>query len=74
LVWFFCDYGEGWVGGVNIGGGRRKKKKVVGGQKKKKIKKGGGGGGGASVHSTTGSRGVCASAVVMLDTPCSEVV
>ena len=28
----------------------------------------------ASVQSTTGSRGVCASAAVMLDTPCSEVV
>jgi len=29
---------------------------------------------GASVQSTTGSRVVCASAVVMLDIPCSEVV
>ena len=29
---------------------------------------------GASVQSTTGSRGVCASAVVMLHAPCSEVV
>jgi len=29
---------------------------------------------GASVQLTTGSRGVCASAIVMLDTPCSEVV
>jgi len=29
---------------------------------------------GASVQSTTGTAEVCASAVVMLDTPCSEVV
>jgi len=32
------------------------------------------GGGGASVQSTAGTAEVCASAVVMLDTPCSEVV
>jgi hypothetical protein len=29
---------------------------------------------GTSVQSTTGSRGVCSSAVVMLDTPCYEAV
>ena len=29
---------------------------------------------GASVQSTTGAAEVCASAIVMLDTPCSEVV
>jgi len=32
------------------------------------------GGGGSSVQSTAGTAEVCASAVVMLDTPCSEVV
>ena len=30
--------------------------------------------GGGSVQSTTGTAEVCSSAVVMLDTPCSEVV